>query len=38
MSDKSYETYNQKFSTKTQIDNHLKIYNSLINMQKISKP
>ena len=30
MSDKSYETYVQKFSTKTQIDNYLKIYDSLI--------
>ena len=30
MSDKSYERYTQKFSTKTQIDNYLKIYDSLI--------
>ena len=30
MSDKSYETYIQKFSTKKQIHNYLKIYDSLI--------
>jgi glycosyltransferase involved in cell wall biosynthesis len=38
MSIKSSETYLKKFSTKTQIDNHLKIYNSLIIKQKISEP
>ncbi len=30
ISDKSYEAYIQKFSTKIQIDNYLKIYNSLM--------
>jgi len=30
MSDKSYQTYIQKFSTETQIHNYLKIYDSLI--------
>ena len=38
MSDKSYERYIQKFSTKTQIDNYLKIYDSLIKKAEISKP
>lgn len=34
----SSETYLKKFSTKTQIDNYLKIYNSLINKTDIFKP
>jgi len=38
MSDKSYETYIQKFSTKTQIHNYLKIYGSLIKKAEISGP
>ena len=34
MAIKSSETYLKKFSTKTQIDNHLKIYTSLLNKAK----